>query len=235
MSLLRVPLVITTALAMGHSMTDPNPSVTTVERERYRHSFPVATLVTGTIKTLALLGGACETIVITAGHVPESSFARRVIAALVANTSLAVPTIRVTPTALVGWFLAVAGSYVRYRCFKTLGKYFTFELSIRKEHRLVTSGPYSYVRHPAYTGGMIAGLGTSVCFLGEGSWLRECGWLHTFIGKTVVGAFLFPVILGSLIAVRRTIVEDRTLQREFGVQWDEWAARVPYRLIPYVF
>jgi len=33
---------------------------------------------------------------------------------------------------------------------------FTFEMSIRKEHILVTSGPYGVVRHPGYTGALLA-------------------------------------------------------------------------------
>ena len=36
---------------------------------------------------------------------------------------------------------------------------FTFEMSIRKDHMLITSGPYGVVRHPGYTGFLLVVIG----------------------------------------------------------------------------
>ena len=46
--------------------------------------------------------------------------------------------------------------------FQTLGKNLTDTVVTRKEHTLVTSGPYRYVRHPFYTSGFIAAIGGSM-------------------------------------------------------------------------
>lgn len=58
-----------------------------------------------------------------------------------------------------GSFMTTMGAWIRYKCYKTLGKLFTFEMTIGKDHALITSGPYSVVRHPAYTGTLAAFIG----------------------------------------------------------------------------
>jgi protein-S-isoprenylcysteine O-methyltransferase Ste14 len=60
---------------------------------------------------------------------------------------------------LLGTFLTGLGGYIRYSCYRELGRLFTFEMSIRKDHKLVTSGPYSIVRHPGYTGAVLTVVG----------------------------------------------------------------------------
>ena len=91
--------------------------------------------------------------------------------------------------------MASLGGLIRYKCYRALGTMFTFEMSIRKDHMLVTSGPYSIVRHPGYTGIFLVVIGIflvhglkvsfplivvvintepfSSGFLGEGEWYTE--------------------------------------------------------------
>ena len=47
---------------------------------------------------------------------------------------------------LVGVGMVIGGAALRIRCYRELGKMFTFQLKIRHNHRLVTSGPYSIIR-----------------------------------------------------------------------------------------
>lgn len=49
-----------------------------------------------------------------------------------------------------------------------LGRFFTINVAIATDHRLIDSGPYRFVRHPAYTGGLMLCLGFG---LGIGNWL----------------------------------------------------------------
>lgn len=44
-----------------------------------------------------------------------------------------------------------------------MGHLFTFEMSIREDHRLVTDGPYAWIRHPGYTSVLCT-------FMGLGIW-----------------------------------------------------------------
>ncbi|GBC09032.1 hypothetical protein RclHR1_08560008 [Rhizophagus clarus] len=44
---------------------------------------------------------------------------------------------------------AIGGSLLRLWCFKTLKEFFTFNVVIQKDHKLITDGPYSLLVHPA--------------------------------------------------------------------------------------
>ena len=55
--------------------------------------------------------------------------------------------------------MASLSGYIRYSCYRTLGKLFTFEMNIRDGHRLITNGPHPVVRHPAYTGVILTMIG----------------------------------------------------------------------------
>lgn len=116
-----------------------------------------------------------------------------------------------------------------------MGRQFTFELSIREGHQLVTSGPYGVVRHPGYTGILIAFIGMACLHGPRGSWLRESGVLNTEIGRLVVGSVttMTYAAMGSLRWRMRK--EDGALKEEFGEAWERWASRVPYAVIPGVY
>lgn len=87
------------------------------------------------------------------------------------------PRLAVSPILAVGAVSAILGNLLRQRCFQELGTLFTFEVTILPDHKLVTTGPYSYVRHPSYTGIYMTLLGPSVMALAPGSWIREC-WFN---------------------------------------------------------
>lgn len=50
-----------------------------------------------------------------------------------------------------------------------------------------------------------------------------------------MGCYLVFVMGGITVALVRPHVEDALLRERFGAEWDEWAKRVPYRLIPYIY
>ena len=62
---------------------------------------------------------------------------------------------------IVGLLVVVAGLVLRGWAIKTLGEYFTGRVMVSADQPVITAGPYRWVRHPSYTGLLLAcaGLG----------------------------------------------------------------------------
>ncbi|TFY79472.1 hypothetical protein EWM64_g4540 [Hericium alpestre] len=132
---------------------------------------------------------------------------------------------------LAGAALLVAGATLRLVCFRTMGRFFTFNLTLRQQHKLVQSGPYAVVRHPSYTGGMLKTAGMIVtALLAPGSWYVEAG-RHMRLGPYAAG-FLVANMCSAMYYFMRGAKEDGYLKKEFGKEWEDYARRVPYRYIP---
>lgn len=95
----------------------------------------------------------------------------------------------------------------------TVNRFFSSVVRIQTDRgqTVITSGPYRYVRHPGYSGGIVGWI-TSPLLLGS---------LWSFI----------PVGLVIALYVLRTAREDRTLQAELP-GYSDYARHTRYRLIP---
>ena len=144
-------------------------------------------------------------------------------------------TISYPPLRVFGALLALAANWTRYLCFRELGRQFTFHVAIVKDHKLITTGPYSIVRHPAYTSSCLKHLGNFLWHCTAGAWLVE----SKFYEWTLAWLFIFPSFLMFSffmgMVMTRPQKEDELLRKEFGKKWDQWAEVVRYRLIPGVY
>jgi len=52
-------------------------------------------------------------------------------------------------------FLAILGTLIRYKAYYDLNQYYTFDIGIRKDHKLVTTGIYKFITHPGYLGSLL--------------------------------------------------------------------------------
>ena len=136
---------------------------------------------------------------------------------------------------VLGCLATAASGALRWTCYRTLGSLFTFELTLREDHRLVTSGPYGFVRHPSYSGVVLGVVGTLLVHFGPGSWWARVGWTATPGGQlyALCWCAMEAYVLWSILC--RAPTEDAFLRKQFGAEWDAWAARVCYRVIPGVF
>ena len=82
-----------------------------------------------------------------------------------------------------------------------------------KEHRLATTGPYEYVRHPQYAGFLAIMVG----FLLQ--------W------PTIPTLVMFPVLVA--VYRRLAINEERAVRAEHGAAWDAYASVTP-RFVPHL-
>ena len=115
----------------------------------------------------------------------------------------------------IGVVLAVLGSLTTIWAMAT-NKFFYGVLRIAPEkgHRLCTSGPYHYVRHPGYLGTVVFDLATPLVL-------------------NSVWAFI-PAVLTVYAIVARAALEDQALQT--GLEgYPEYARQVRYRLLPGVW
>ncbi|KAG2114417.1 hypothetical protein DEU56DRAFT_919578 [Suillus clintonianus] len=144
-----------------------------------------------------------------------------------------------SPALIAGSCLSIIGSAIRIYCYSTLGRFFTFELSIRPDHKLVTSGPYSIVRHPSYSGALCVVLGILLCHFHTRSWLVSCSGMFPSSGqwvKLILGC-IWTAALGLVFSGfgRRIEKEEAMMQGNFGDQWKDYVKRVPYKLVPWLY
>jgi protein-S-isoprenylcysteine O-methyltransferase Ste14 len=98
---------------------------------------------------------------------------------------------------------------------RAMGQNWSFVARTRSDHELVTSGPFSRVRHPIYLAMLLQMLALT---LATGHW-----------GSLVLSLPLF--VIGTGIRVRE---EERLLRTAFGPAYDAYAGRVR-RFVPGVF
>lgn len=181
------------------------------------------------VQVIHSLNAACESAVILATNYPNL-LAFDAIRLLVPKPG-GEQAIRITPVWLLGMTLGLIGIHIRLACYREMGRHFTWELSVKDDHRLITTGPYAVVRHPAYTGSVFVMISSILLHIGAGSWYRESGWLETLGGKILTTAWLSWSAYLPLMLISRITKEDRVLEKHFGDDWEAYARRVPCRLI----
>jgi len=94
-----------------------------------------------------------------------------------------------------------------------IGRNWGSPMSVKENPDLVTSGPYAYVRHPIYSGVLLAMLGSSIIF---GAW------------------WIVLSIISGIYFVYSAIVEEKLLIQQFPDQYPEYRARTKM-LIPFIW
>ena len=114
-----------------------------------------------------------------------------------------------------GLVLLVAARALRQWSFWTLGRYFTFTVQTSADQTVITTGPYRFVRHPAYSALLLAAAAGG---LYVGNWLS-------------LVALVVAVTAGL---VYRITVEERALSQDVGAAYRDYAA-THKRLVPFVW
>ena len=164
----------------------------------------------------------------------STSWSKGVVALLLPNGKHP-DCIKLTPTTTFATILIVLGAAIRYWCFREMGRHFTFHVTLLKNHKLVTTGPYNIVRHPSYTGAIFLSVGNVIWYISRGSWLRESMTYQMKLSWLFIVSVMMSTFLCLVIIPRRVPAEDAMLKKEFGKDWDEWAEAAPYRLFPGIF
>ena len=142
----------------------------------------------------------------------------------VAALLLAVPSlpgllgVRWLPTA--GWLyplgvlLVAVGLGFSVWARAVLGGNWSATVTLKADHQIVASGPYRWIRHPIYTGLLLAFLG---CALARGEWRG-----------------VLALVIAFAALWRKLRLEERWLTEEFGAAYAEYRKR-SWALLPFVW
>ena len=119
---------------------------------------------------------------------------------------------RTTALQAIGCVLFLAGVALAVWAQRSLRSSYTAYLAVQGGQRLVNSGPYRSVRHPAYSGQLLMTLGVAIGY------------------SSVIGLAAIPILLFPGLAYRIQ-VEERLLTAQFGEAYAAYARRTR-RLIP---
>jgi protein-S-isoprenylcysteine O-methyltransferase len=117
--------------------------------------------------------------------------------------------------ASMGVVLFVAGLILRWWAIIVLGRFFTVDVTIEKDHELVERGSFRIVRHPSYTGVLLAFVGLA---------LSLCNWAALLVILMPIGAAF----------IHRMNVEEDALARALGPRYAEYMKRTK-RLVPFIY
>ena len=107
------------------------------------------------------------------------------------------------------------GMVLFWRAHKTLGRNWSPVLEIRKDHKLITGGPYKYVRHPMYTQ-------IWIWVLCQGLILSN--WVVMIVG----------ILTWSVLYFIRLPEEEKMMIEEFGEEYKDYMKRTK-KIIPWVY
>lgn len=114
---------------------------------------------------------------------------------------------------IIGFIGFIISSYLLFLVMKE-NTYLLKTVEIQKNHKVVQTGPYAYVRHPMYSAVIIMVFSIALAL----------GSLYTLI----------PAFLASLSLAIRTSLEDLTLQKEL-TGYKNYTKKVTYKLIPHIW
>jgi protein-S-isoprenylcysteine O-methyltransferase len=140
-----------------------------------------------------------------------------------ASNLLAVTCLRLFPAAAfgspltseVGLALLLSGILLRWWSIKQLGRFFTLDVAIAADQRVVETGPYKFIRHPSYTGFLLVIAGIGLCFGNAASLV----------------VLVLPVVI---LLTRRIPLEEAALSSGLGEAYRSYMKRTK-RLIPGVY
>jgi protein-S-isoprenylcysteine O-methyltransferase Ste14 len=117
--------------------------------------------------------------------------------------------------AILGTIIIVIGLLFRIWAIRKLGKFFEPVVVIKKDQPIIKTGPYKYIRHPAYAGGYLSFIG---CGVALGNWI----------------GLILIMILVFIGFYQRIKIEEKILLQGFGKEYQTYI-NTTKKLIPYIY
>ncbi|KAI9064435.1 hypothetical protein FKP32DRAFT_1675928 [Trametes sanguinea] len=218
--LVRVLLLVADTACMNYGMRPPRPPPPSQEQQKffrrdalsgnYRFDVKLTTAWRVAAGTLALL----EAATILAKELPARYSSELPFLSMIFPCKAAL-NLRITPTFLIGSVLAIAGGLIRVSCHHALGRFFTWQLSLRRM-------------------GLIT-IGIPLALLSPGSYFVETGLASSWLNRGIAGAAVLYMAFITTRLFSRVPKEDEVLSTHFGEEWRAWAKKTPYKLVPFIY
>ncbi|PIF43796.1 protein-S-isoprenylcysteine O-methyltransferase Ste14 [Chryseobacterium sp. 52] len=115
----------------------------------------------------------------------------------------------------LGEAFILIGIIFRFIIIRSLGKYFTVDVTIKEDHKIKKEGFYRYLRHPSYAFSLLTSLGLGL-------------YLNNWI--SLIFAFLPPFLAFTY----RIKIEERALVEKFGEEYIQYRNSTK-KLIPFIY
>ena len=116
---------------------------------------------------------------------------------------------------ILGILMIIIGLVIRITAINTLGKFFTATARTTNEHLLITSGPFSIMRHPSYAGAILVITGVPVLLNN----------LITFFSTILLLFFAYDFRIKS---------EEKVLISTFGEKYLQYSLKVK-KIVPHLW
>ena len=116
---------------------------------------------------------------------------------------------------LIGLSFIVVGLIIRWTAILTLRKYFTTNVVIQSDHRIIKTGLYRFVRHPSYSGSILSFFGLGLVF---------SNWISLVV-------LLVPITIAFL---KRIQIEEQALFHAFGIEYEDYR-KMSWALFPWIY
>lgn len=114
-----------------------------------------------------------------------------------------------------GLLLIIGGITLRFIAVWSLGKFFTVDVNIQENHKIIKKGVYKVIRHPAY-------LGSLVSFVGFGISINN--WISFWV-------IIIPI---TIAFIHRIKIEEKLLLEKFEGDYSDYMYKT-YRLLPMIY
>ncbi|PKF75104.1 methyltransferase family protein [Chryseobacterium sp. PMSZPI] len=138
-----------------------------------------------------------------------------IMGAIITSESSRFPIVNGTWISYLGEGFILIGIIFRFIIIKSLGKYFTVDVTIKEDHKIKKEGFYKYLRHPSYAFSLLTSLGLGLYL---NNW-----W-----------SFIFAVVPPFLAFTYRITIEEQALVEQFGDEYIQYRKSTK-KLIPFIY
>lgn len=114
---------------------------------------------------------------------------------------------------IIGLPVYLIFSWIQVWSFKSLGDNYSQDIIIKKDHQLITNGPYRYIRHPQYFSQLLINIGGAAATV-----------------SYVLGAL---TLIEIPIYIMRALLEDKLLAKHFADQFSAYKKKSSF-MIPFI-